>query len=88
MDENQSFWLSWSRVLHRWGMSEGAASILEGAGSLSLLVAQLLYLSQPVLSGVVSSRSLQAFAQVLEDPAEKQAFVSYLREAPSGESGS
>ena len=88
MDENQSLWLSWSRALHRWGISEGAASILEGAGSLSLLIAQLLYLSQPVLSGVISSRSLHAFAQVLENPADMQAFVSYLREAPSGGSGS
>ena len=83
MDENQPIWLSWSRALHRWGISEAAASILEGAGSIGMLVAQVLYLSQPVLSGVVSERSLHALAVVLEDPAEKLAFVACLKEASS-----
>jgi hypothetical protein len=87
MDENQPIWINWSRVLHRWGISEGVASVLEGVGSLSLLAAQVLYLSQPILSGVVSTRSLQAFARVLENPAEKRAFVSFLREAPSSGTG-
>lgn len=87
MDENQRIWIGWSRVLHRWGISEGAASILEEAGSLSLLAAQVLYLSQPLLSSLVSAHSLQAFARVLENPAEKRAFVSFLREAPSSGSG-
>jgi len=87
MDENQSIWMNWSRVLHSWGVSEGVASVLEGVGSLSLLAAQVLYLSQPLLSGFISARSLQAFAQVLESPAEKRAFVSFLREAPSSGSG-
>jgi hypothetical protein len=83
MNENQSIWISWSRVLHRWGISEGVASVLEGAGSLSMLAAQILYLSQPLLSGVISAHSLQAFAQMLENPAEEHAFVSFLRGASS-----
>lgn len=87
MDENQPIWVSWSRVLHSWGISEGVASVLEGAGSLSLLAAQVLYLSQPLLSGIVSAHSLQAFARVLENPTEKRAFVSFLREAPSSGTG-
>ena len=87
MNESQPSWASWSRVLHHWGISEGVASILEGIGSFGLLAAQILYLSQPLLSGVVSSRSLQAFAQVLENPVEKQLFVSYLRETTSSGTG-
>jgi len=83
MDENQPIWISWSRVFRRWGISDGVASVLEGAGVFSLLAAQVLYISQPLLSGVISARSLQAFAQVLENPAEKRAFVSFLREAPT-----
>jgi hypothetical protein len=82
MNENQSIWINWSRAFRRWGISEGVASVLEGSGSLSLLAAQILYLSQPLLSGVISARSLQAFAQILDNPAEKRAFVSFLREAP------
>ena len=83
MDENQPIWISWSRVFRRLGIRDGVASVLEGAGALSLLAAQVLYLSQPLLSGVISTSSLQAFAQMLENPAEKRAFVSFLREAPS-----
>ena len=87
MDENQTHWINWSRVLHRWGISGDVASILEGSGSLSFLAAQMLYLSQPLLSSVVSVHSLQAFARVLEDPSERRAFVSYLREAPLSGTG-
>jgi hypothetical protein len=87
MDVNQPLWASWSQVLHRWGVSDGVAAVLEGAGSFSVLVAQVLYLSQPLLSSAVSARSFQALAQVLEDPAKKQAFVSFLREAPSSGTG-
>jgi hypothetical protein len=83
MDENQRIWISWSRVFHRWGISNGVASALDGAGSFSLLAAQFVYLAQPLLSGLISNRSLQALAQVLENPAEKQEFISILREAPS-----
>ncbi|HEX9091332.1 MAG TPA: hypothetical protein VF831_07570 [Anaerolineales bacterium] len=87
MDENQPLWVSWSQALHRWGVSDGVAAVLEGAGSLSVLAAQLLYVSQPLLSGAVSAQSFQALAQVLEDPAKKRAFVSFLREAPSSGTG-
>ena len=54
MDEHQSLWLGWSHALHRWGISEGAASILEGAGSLSLLIAQLLSVSQGIIDETVA----------------------------------
>jgi hypothetical protein len=87
MDENQSTWDSWARALQRWGIRKAAASLLEAAGSLSVLVAQVLYLSQPLLSGAVSSRSLQAFAQVLENPVDKREFISFLREAPTSGTG-
>ena len=63
------------------------ASILEGSGSLSFLAAQMLYLSQPLLSSVVPVHLLLAFARVLEDPSERRAFVSYLREAPLSGTG-
>jgi hypothetical protein len=83
MDENQPIWISWSRVFQRWGISDGVALVLERAGAFSILAAQVLYLSQPLLSGVISTRSLQSLAQMLENPAEKRAFITFIREAPS-----
>ncbi len=87
MNDNQPLWVNWSRALRHWGASDGVAAMLEGAGSLSLLAAQALYLFQPLFSGLISVKAFQALAQVLEDPAQKQAFVSFLREAPTSESG-
>jgi hypothetical protein len=83
MSENQQNWIVWARMFHRWGVSEPGASLLEAAGSLSVLFAQLLYLSQPLLSGAVSAGSLNDFAQVLENPTDRQKFISLLREAPT-----
>lgn len=83
MVDNQHIWNSWARTLQRWGIKDGVASLLEAAGSLTVLFAQLLYLSQPLLSGAVSSHSLHAFAQVLENPIDRREFISFLREAPT-----
>ena len=83
MSENQPIWINWARALQRWGMREGVASALEAAGSLNVLFAQLLYLSQPLLSGTVSAYSLHALAQVLENPTDRREFVSFLKEAPT-----
>jgi hypothetical protein len=83
MEENQHIWNSWASTLQRWGIKDTVASLLESAGSLTELFAQVLYLSQPLLSGAISSQSLSAFAQVLENPIDRQEFVSFLREAPT-----
>ena len=85
MSENQPIWINWARTLQHWGINKGVASLLEAAGSLSVLLAQLLYLSQPLLSGAVSPRSLDAFARVLENPVDRQEFVAVLREGTSSE---
>lgn len=83
MVENQHIWSSWARTLQRWGIKDGIATFLESAGSLTVLFAQILYISQPLLSGAVPSHSLHAFAQILENPITRQDFVSFLREAPT-----
>jgi hypothetical protein len=87
MDENQPIWINWARTLQYWGIREAAASMLEAAGSLCVFVAQVLYLGQPLLFGVVSSTSLHAFARVLENPTQRREFVSFLREAPTSGTG-
>ena len=75
MDENQHIWSGWASTLQRWGIKDGVASLLETTGSLMVLFAQVLYLSQPLVSGAISSRSLRAFAQVLENPADRREIV-------------
>ena len=80
MSENQPDWINWARTLQLGGINRGVAFLLEEAGSLCVLFAQLVYLSQPLLAGVVSGQSIQAFARVLEDPESRQKFIVTLRE--------
>jgi hypothetical protein len=87
MSEDQRNWIAWARVLQRWGINDVTASLLESAGSLGMLFAQVLYISQPLLSGTIFSRSIQAFAQVLENPISRKELASFLRKASSSGTG-
>jgi hypothetical protein len=87
MGENRQIWESWVRALHRWGVDETVAFLLEAAGGLNVMLAQVMYLSQPLFSGAVASGSLEKLAQMLENPAMRREFVSFLKEAPSSVSG-
>jgi len=82
MVEDRQMWANWARILQWWGLKEPIASFLESAGALNVILAQVVYISQPLFSGVVNPGSLDNFAQVLEDPATRTEFVSYLKEAP------
>jgi copper(I)-binding protein len=58
-----------------------AAALLEAAGPLTLLGAQALYVSQPVLRSFVPGKQIDALATMLDNPAETQQFVVFLRES-------
>lgn len=73
----RSQWAQWAHFLQRWGIRQPASAILEAAGPLSIIAAQLIYLGQPFLGG---SRSLQDFAQLLENKEESRSFAAFLRE--------
>ncbi len=80
MSEIQSDWINCARTLQLGGMNKGVAFLLEEAGPLCVLFAQLVYLSQPLFSGVLSSHSMEAIARVLEDTQSRQKFIGTLRE--------
>lgn len=81
MDEDQQIWRSWASILQRWGLEQWAASILEAAGPLSVLGAQAVYLSAPLLKNILPTAQLETLARTLEDANQTQAFVNCLREA-------
>jgi hypothetical protein len=80
MSADHPFWEVWTKTLRRWGMHALAASLLEAAGPLTTLGAQLIYLSQPVLSSVLPRRHSDALASMLDNPSETQQFIIFLRE--------
>lgn len=73
---DRTFWPGWSAALRRLGLDSVAAALLEAAGPLKLLLAQFVYVGQPFLQ----TGQVQAFARLLEDHREAQAFASFLRE--------
>lgn len=70
----------WQSALHRLGLNQAAAAVLEATGPLNLLGAQLVYLGQPLLRGWLPEDRLTVLARLLEEPDETRAFVNALRE--------
>jgi hypothetical protein len=83
MDQDQHIWRVWAGFLQHWGVEKWVAATLETLGPLSILGAQAVHLSQPLLSKTVPDDHLDALARLLEDPIQTRAFVTYLREASS-----
>ena len=72
MDEKRAYLEHLGDYITMLGIKIGVASLLETAGSLTVLFAQVFYLSQSLLSGALSRRSLHAFAQVIENPIDRR----------------
>lgn len=85
MNFDQHIWQDWARNLHRWGINHIVASVLEATGPLTVLGAQAVYISQPLLRLAFAGEYLDALANLLEDRQQQSAFVSLLREVPSSE---
>ena len=61
-------------------MRDLVAALLEAAGPLAFLGAQVIYFGQPLLNGVMRVEDLQALTGLLEDRDQVHAFTKYLRE--------
>ena len=59
------------------------ASFLEAAGPLSLIGAQVIYVGQPILRGILPDRHLSAITNMLEDDSQREEFVMFLLEETS-----
>ena len=80
MASNQHIWQIWAHNLHRWGLAEWVATLLEAAGPLTLIAAQVVYMAQPLANRAAPEGHLQALAELLEDTKTTHRFTAYLRE--------
>lgn len=80
MNTNQHIWRTWVDIIHRWGLQNLLASLIEGLGPLTIIGAQILYIGKPVLDGVVPGDHIQALSELLEDGDQAARFAVYLRE--------
>jgi hypothetical protein len=78
MDSTKVFWPAWIDSVQRSGLHKWVTFLLESAGPLNILGAQLLYLGQPFFEAG-AAQNLQAIGRMLEDKEETLAFVSYLK---------
>lgn len=78
-DLHQKTWQKWEDYLRRMGLQQIAASLLEAGAPLNLVSAQLVYLSQPLLSAFFSNEQLRALASLLEEPHHTAEFVDSLK---------
>lgn len=69
----------WIESLYKLGLQNLTATFLEALGPMSLLGAQLVYLSQPILSSFIPKEQSRDFAKILEDPSETEIFIEALR---------
>ena len=77
---DRSSWEAWAHNLQRWGMREFAAALLDAGGPMTILLAQLIYFSQPLVQGIVPVDRMQALARLFDSPEESRSFATFLRE--------
>ena len=70
----------WAARLQHWRIHQIAAALLEAGGPLKIIGAQLVFISQPLFSGLMSGDRLDLLAGILEEPEKTNAFVNFLRE--------
>ena len=81
MNSDQQIWRVWADTLHRWGWHHFVADLLVTAGPLSILGAQLVLFSQPILELFLPEADLEALNRVLEDPDKTRQFINHLKES-------
>lgn len=84
MDTNHHIWMVWENVLQRWGLKNLVASLLEAAGPLSVIGAQVVYIGEPVMDGLMPAGHMRALAEMLADDDQRREFVADLRKEAEG----
>ena len=83
MNSDQQIWQAWADKLHRWGLGDWVASLLEAAGPLTIIGAQLIYISQPLLNATMPDKHTETLLGILEEPERTKTFTEFLREENS-----
>ena len=80
LPEVRASWPTWAGFLRHHRLESLVAWILEAAGPLTVVGAQLVHLGSPLLRPVFSPEQADALASLLEDPDAARSFAAFLRE--------
>lgn len=75
METPRPQWSDWAKTLQHLKLDSLTAWLLDAGAPLTLLSAQALYFSSPILG-----RRTESLARLLEDESETRAFAEFLRE--------
>lgn len=78
--ESYQMMQAWAGRLRQWRLHQFAAALLEAGGPLKLIGAQLVFISQPLFSALLTNDHLDALAEMLEKPDRTNQFIEFLRE--------
>jgi hypothetical protein len=76
---NRKTWDPLVNTLRKLQLHEFTAAFLEALGPVNVLIAQMIYVSEPVLSLFVPPEQSQDFATTLEDPKATALLIDALR---------
>ena len=76
----KKLWISWEQSLQQWKLRKPLLFVLEALGPFSEILAQLVYVGQPVFGRMVTQEDWEAFTTILEDREERASFINFLRE--------
>lgn len=77
--EDQPLWSAWAYKLHRLGLGDLTATLLEAGGPLNFILAQILHAGEPFLGGLLPDGEWTALADLLEDRQAGCSFAALLR---------
>ncbi len=80
MKDYHHIWLQWAKMLHRWGFDRLGYLLLAEFGSLAILLAQGIYLVEPMLQPHKARETLRALGELLEDEGNRDWFAHLLEE--------
>lgn len=87
MNARQRIWQSWTKALRQRGLTELTAWLLESTGPFALIIAQGVYLVQPLIHSLMPDEHWAALTDLLEDRNQQKAFITHLTKGENHELG-
>jgi hypothetical protein len=82
MQKNHHIWDMWVEQVHRWGVADISASVLQESSGFHVLIAQFLHISEPLINTYLSRNNIDALISIFENPEDSRYVISRL-ESPT-----
>ncbi len=78
MENYHHIWLKWAKILHRWGAERLGYLFLSEFCGLNILLAQGIYLIEPLIPIPQVGENLRALCALMEDDSSRDYFLDLL----------